>query len=135
MFEKSMKYFFRVFIITGLLLAGFLLILFFIDGDKNFHEIIIGFVTGLVIFFVGFLLIIWSLKKPMKIFMQVVLGGIIVKFLLIAAMIFLLIRYSNLDIIYFISSLVAFYLICQFFEFRFINANLRKIADDRNNTV
>ena len=55
-----------------------------------------------------------------------VLGGMFVRFMLIAIALFLFMKYTRIDILYFTLSFFAFYIIYQFYEIRFINMKLSK---------
>ena len=103
-----------------------LVFIFLIAGDKKFLEIISGYVVSLIIFILGFLSIIWAYNKSLKIFMTTVLGGMFVRFVLIAITLFLFMKYTGIDILYFILSFFIFYIIYQFYEIRFINMKLSK---------
>ncbi len=95
------------------------------DGNKS-SEIIFGFIVSLIIFIFGFFSINWAFKKSLKLFMATVLGGIFVRFALIAVALFLFMRYTDIHILYFILSFFVFYIIYQFYEIRFINMKLSK---------
>jgi hypothetical protein len=103
----------------------FVLVYLLIDDNKAF-EIISGYIVSFVIFVLGFLSIIWAFKKSLKIFMATVLAGMFVRFVLIAIALFLFMKYTRIDILYFILSFFVFYIIYQFYEIRFINMKLSK---------
>ena len=103
-----------------------LVLIFLIAGVNKFLEIIFGYGVSLIIFILGFLSIIWAFGKPLKIFMATVLGGMFVRFVMIAIALFLFMKYTGLDILYFILSFFIFYIIYQFYEIRFINMKLSK---------
>ncbi len=126
MTAHAIKFFLKLLLISCILLFLVLIISFHIQGNKFFSEISYGFCGGLIIFTLGFFSVCWSLKKSIKTFMVVVIGGIMVRFLLIAGLIFWVIRYTSYNVFVFVLSLVAFYLVLQFFEFRFFNATLKK---------
>ena len=104
-----------------------ILILFqFILKINKFIEIVLGYFVSLCIFLLGLVSINWSFKRSLKTFMGIVLGGMFLRFVLIGATLFLVMRLTNLDIIAFIFSFFIFYLIYQFYEIRFINLKLSK---------
>ena len=103
-----------------------LFLIFLIAGDNKFFEIISGYVVSLIIFILGFLSIIWSFKKSLKIFMAMVVGGMFARFVLIAIALFLFMKYTRIDILYFTLSFFVFYIIYQIYEIRFINMKLSK---------
>ena len=112
--------------ISLVLLLFILLLLFFIFGGNHSTEIIYGYLVSLVIFILGFFSINWAFKKSLKIFMITVLGGMFVRFILIAVALFLFMKYTSIDILYFIGSFFIFYLFYQAYEVRFINLRLSK---------
>ena len=112
--------------ISVVVLFLILVFIFLIAGDNKFLEIISGYVVSLIIFILGFLSIIWAYNKSLKIFMTTVLGGMFVRFVLIAITLFLFMKYTGIDILYFILSFFIFYIIYQFYEIRFINMKLSK---------
>jgi len=98
---------------------------FVLKTDRT-HEILLGFVTGFLIFISGFAATNWAFKRSMKAFMGVVLGGMFVRFLIIGAILLLLIQFTDIHIFSFVLSFFMFYIIYQFYEIRFINLRLSK---------
>ena len=103
-----------------------LVFIYLIFGENKASEIISGYFVSLIIFLLGFFSIIWAFKKSLKVFMATVLGGIFVRFVLIAIALFLFMNYTQFDVIYFVLSFFIFYIIYQFYEIRFINIKLSK---------
>lgn len=126
MIKNLYKFFLKLFFLTCISLILILLINYQIQQTKHFYEIISGYLVSIFVFFLGLVSIQWSFKKSIKVFMSVVLGGVVVRFLVIAIIIYLILKYTTLHIIYFIITFVVFYLIFQFFEFQFINKNIKK---------
>lgn len=126
MLKKSLNFFLKLLLISGIILILILLVFHYSGKKTHTTEILYGYFGSLIIFTLGFVSIVWALKKSLKTFMSVVLGGIVVKFVLLAVLIFLIMKYTNLNIFYFIITFVVFYIFYQFSEFRFINANMRK---------
>lgn len=124
--NSSFKFFLKLFLVSCILLFLSLIIIFHIHGNKHFAGVIYGYLGSLFIFTLGLISISWSFKRSLKTFMGFVIGGMVVRFLLIAGLIFIILRYTTQDIIVFILSFVAFYLIFQFFEFRFVHAMMKK---------
>jgi len=116
----------NVFLVTCILQIFVLLAFYNINGQKYFAELLLGYFSSFLIFSSGFLSICWALKRSLKVFMGVVIGGIFAKFVLIGIVLFLLMRYSTINIFYFLITFVVFYLIYQVYEFRFINAKMGK---------
>ena len=123
----NIKKFFLELIGISIVLLAFILapIYLFFGGNKS-TEIVYGYLVSFAIFVLGFISINWAFNKSMKIFMTTVLGGIFVRFLLIAAAIFLFMRFTDIQIFYYLLSFFVFYLIYQVYEIRFINTRLSK---------
>lgn len=94
--------------------------------NTYYQATLLSFILSFLLFLIGFLIINWAFQRSLKQFMAVLFGGIFVRFLLIAGIIFLVMRLTDYDIKYFISVFAAFYLIYQFFEFRFFDKKLKK---------
>ena len=126
MIKDSLEFLLKLFLTSGMLLILILFIPYFLQKENLLIEIIFGYLGSSFIFTLGFMSICWSLKKPIKTFMWVVFGGMFVRFLLLALLVFLIMKYSNLNIVYFIISFVAYYIFYQFVEIKFINKNVNK---------
>lgn len=120
------KFYLKLFSISSILILLTVLVLYYFQKGNYKTEIILGYLGSLVIFTLGFVSIVWSIRRSLKTFMSIVFGGIVVKFLLLAVLTYLIMKHTNLDIFYFIITFVVFYILYQFSEFRFINAYVRK---------
>ena len=103
---KSKKLFSELIVITLIILFLGLILAYFINGEKVIIEIIFGYIVSIAIFSSGFVSINWSLNKSLKTFMIIVLGGMFLRFVLIGAVLFLFIRFTNINMIFFISSFI-----------------------------
>ena len=112
--------------ITLVILILILVILFASFSGQKANEIITAYFASLFIFISGFVAVIWGLKKSLKVLLIIVFGGMFLRFVLIGVTLFLVMRFTSLDIIAFIVSFFIFYLIYQFYEIRFINLKLSK---------
>jgi len=97
----------------------------FLEGSKS-SEIIYGYLVSFIIFVLGFISINWAFNKSLKIFMTTVLGGMFIRFVLIALALYLFMRFTDIQILYYLLSFFVFYLIYQVYEIRFINMRLSK---------
>lgn len=122
-FKKFLLELIGISVVVLFLILG---LIYLIIGYNKSVAIISGYVVSLIIFILGFLSIIWAFKKSLKVFMATVLGGMFVRFVLIAIALFLFMKYTRIDILYFILSFFVFYIIYQFYEIRFINMKLSK---------
>ncbi|HDP97735.1 MAG TPA: hypothetical protein ENN22_00930 [bacterium] len=123
---KPIKFYLNLVVGSCIILFLFLVVISFAVEKTLSKEIGYGYLASLIIFSLGFVSINWSFKKNIKIFMAVVIGGVAVRFFLIGLLIFLVMRYTDLQVMYWISAFVAFYLSFQFFEFRFMNSLIQK---------
>ena len=124
--KNHLNFILTLFFISGIVLVLTISAFKYFFRINNITELIYGYLGSFVIFVLGFISICWALRKSLKTFMSVVLGGMVVKFLLLAALTFLVMKYTNLNIHYFIITFALYYLFYQLFEFRFINKNLKK---------
>lgn len=125
-FTLTRKFFLQMVVTTlGVLLVGIMVLnLFLIKVPTN--AIFYGYVVSIVIFLFSLGSIQLVRQKSLKAFMVVVVGGMFLRFLCIIAVIFILMRYFSIDIKIFLGSFIVFYLICQIFEIRLIQASLIK---------
>lgn len=123
---ESKKLFLELIGKTLVTLSLSLVIIYLIKGNNVLSEVIFGYLASLIIFSSGFLSINWSLKKSLKTFMVILLGGMFLRFVLIGVILFILIRLTNMNKIFFIGSFFIFYLFYQIFEIRFINTKISK---------
>jgi len=120
MLHNPVKFILKLTGITLVVLLSGLILLYLIDGDKKLMEVISGYLVCLIIFSISFFSIYWASKKSIKIFMAAILGGMFLRFILIAIIIFFLMKLTRLNPVNFIGSFFIFYLICQIYEIRFI---------------
>jgi len=124
--KRIFSFILKLFFFTGILCISTIAILNLKYGSQYHVEVISAFLLSLVLFLLGFIVTNWSLNKSLKTFMTAVFGGIFVRFVTVAVIVYIVLRYTSLDIIIFISVFVVFYLIYQFFEFRYFNKNVKK---------
>ena len=86
-------------------------------------SVLYGYLYSLFTISAGFISLQWAFSKPMKTFLAITLGGMMLRFLLLGAVLFLVMRYTDIHFISFVISLVAFYFILQLFEMSFIRKN------------
>jgi len=114
------KLFYDMLLISSLILIAGLVIIYMVYDQNVYSEIIYGYVASLVIFILNFLSINWSFNKSLKTFLTVTLGGMFFRIFLIGVMLFFIIRYYQLNHLFFIGSFFTFYLIYQVIEVRVI---------------
>ncbi|GEM_PF-1049780 len=120
MFENSYKFVRELIVITAIILTlGMVLLYLTGEYDKRF-EVFTGFILSLILFISSFLALQWAFKKSDKVFLGALTGGMFIRFIIIALLIFLIVRFTKLDLFITMISLFIFYIICQFYEIRLI---------------
>jgi len=120
MFENSKKFIFELIVITAIILSvGMVLLYLMGEYDKRF-EVFTGFLLSLILFISSFRVLQWALNKSDKIFLGALTGGMFVRFILIAILIFIIVRFTKLNLFMTMISLFIFYMICQFYEIRWL---------------
>lgn len=103
------------------------MVLFYLMGHRELVAgILSGYVFSLVLFLLGFLSFNWAMTKPLKTLMGVVLGGMFFRFLLLGGAIFIILKYTDINVLHFVISFFFFYLIYQYIEIRFVSATISK---------
>lgn len=115
--------------LIGISIVALILIVAFVYATEK-RELLPGIYSGylfsLFLFLSGFISTNWAMKKELKTLMGIVLGGMFVRFVLIGIAIFIILKYTEIDVLVFVVSFFVFYLIYQFFEIRFIGATISK---------
>jgi hypothetical protein len=73
------------------------------------NEIIAGYITSIITFLVGYFSIQLSIKKSLKAFLLYVVGGMMVRFLCLGLVLFLLMRFTQMNMIGFVVSFFICY--------------------------
>jgi hypothetical protein len=87
-------------------------------------SIVLGSLISLVSVFIGYGLIVYSIKKPNKVFFKAVLGGMVVRMFFIAVAIVCLIKIFNVNMYGLITSLFFYYFLFLILEVLFLNRKL-----------
>lgn len=120
MLENSTKFIVELIVITAIILSLGMALLFLTgEYDKRF-EVFTGFFMSLILFISSFLVLQWAMKKSDKIFLGALTGGMFVRFILIAILIFIIVRFTKLDLFMTMISLFLFYIVCQIYEIRWL---------------
>jgi F0F1-type ATP synthase assembly protein I len=94
-------------------------------GDR---EITVGFITGclisLVSVTVGYLLIEYGIEKPNATFLKIILGGMVVRLILIPVVVVVLIRIFQFHLVSLTASLFLSYFLFLIVEILFLNKKL-----------
>ncbi len=120
------RLFIQIWGVTGILLIMSLIASYSMFHAKFVQEILLGYFTCLFIFSAGLFSAHWSFSKSLKAFMVTLMGGMVLRFVLIGVALFFLIRYTHFSIVFFLVTFFIFYIICQYFEIRYIHHMLSK---------
>ncbi len=91
-----------------------------------FHAFVWGAILSFFIILFAFFINSWALKRSGKAFYRAVFGGMAVRFLLVTLSLFYVWKFTELNLIVFVVSLMGFYLLLQILEIRYIQKNLLK---------
>ncbi len=89
-----------------------------------FRGILYGCLLSLFLISSGFVAIRWAFHRPPRTFYGVVLGGMVVRFVIIGICLVLVRRTENVHIYGFVGAVMASYVILQILEVRFIQGEL-----------
>ncbi len=81
---------------------------------------------------VGFLALKWASTKSQKIFMGILFGGFVLRMTLVGVALFLVWKFSALDLTVFAASLVGSYLIFQVAETYVLQRHFKRLKSIRN---
>jgi hypothetical protein len=112
------KLFTQVSLISVCILVISILIFYFLKIEY-LAELLWGCAINLVLFVIWQLLLSWALQRPLKTLLTVIMGGLFGRFIVIGIIIFILIKFSHLNVRYFLISVLGFYLVTHIFEIRF----------------
>lgn len=120
MFENSYKFILELIAITAVILTIGIIILYFMGEYDRRFEVFTGFVLSLILFVFSFIVLQWAMKKSDKVFLGALTGGMFIRFILIAILIFFIVRFTKLDLFVTMISLFLFYIVCQIYEIRWL---------------
>lgn len=101
-----------------------LLLVYWLAGWRIAEPIIYGYAYSLFTITFGFISIYWAFAKSTNVFLAVILGGMFLRFILLGAVLFVVLRFTALHFISFLLSLIGFYFVLQLFEIRVIHREL-----------
>lgn len=89
-------------------------------------SILIGCFLSVINVLAGYFIVSYSFKKSNKIFLKAVIGGILGRLFFIGAIMVILIKFFNIEIIGFIISMLFYYFIFLSLEINFLHKKLTK---------
>jgi hypothetical protein len=121
---ENTKFLFQISAVTSILLVVSLVPVIFFGKSNLAWGVVGGYLVSLVNILFAFFSIKWAFHKPVKTFFAVVLGGMALRFAILALALFVVWKFLQVPLWAFAISMVGFYLTLQFFEVRFIQREL-----------
>jgi hypothetical protein len=110
--------------LTSLLLVIAIIPVRYFGNSSLAWSVFYGYLVSLVNILFAFFSIKWAFEKPSKTFFTVVLGGMGIRFVVLLSALFFVWKFTEIPLLGFVVSLVAFYLALQFFEVKYIQRQL-----------
>lgn len=114
--------------ILGLTLSVLFLILVLLGLYRRsdlMTSVAVGYGVSLFNMIASFFSLKWAFRKSNTIFFRTVVGGLFLRFAVIAGVLFGVWNFTRLDPIAFVVSMMLFYIIMQIFEIKFIYQELK----------
>jgi len=89
-------------------------------GLDSFIALVAGAGLGLFVILFAFVANSWAFSRSTKDFYRVVLGGMLVRFVLVGIILFVFWKFVNIDFIAFVTSFLGFYLVLHFVEIKYL---------------
>ena len=96
------------------------IIAFMVFGRKVAEAMAVSYLCSLFFALIGFVSLAWAFNKSTKVFLSVVLGGMFLRFILLGAILFCILRFTNIHFVSFILSFVLFYFLLQLSEIKIV---------------
>lgn len=100
--------------------------LFFWKGQQYLITPFVSFLISFLVILFAYYMNQWAFQKSTKVFFRVLLGGMIVRIVLVVFLIFLVWQFFHFSATLFLISLIAYYLIFQIIEARFLQKQMQK---------
>jgi hypothetical protein len=123
--SENFKFLIQISGLTSVLLLVALVPVLYFGSPRLAWGVFYGYLVSLVNILLAFFSIRWAFNKSTKTFFAVVVGGMGLRFFILAAVMFLVWKLALAPLPAFAISLVGFYLTLQIFEIRFIQRELR----------
>ncbi|HNW58120.1 MAG TPA: hypothetical protein PKI62_00420 [bacterium] len=120
---------FRVWRIVGWTVPVFFLLFIVVHrygGAGMTRSYVLGYLISLGNILFSLISIRWAFHRKIKTFYAVILGGMALRFLVFAAVAWLVIAVLHWPLIGFLVSFILYYLFLQYHEIRFINSELKE---------
>ena len=93
-------------------------------GFDAFIAVAAGAGVGSFVILFAFVANSWAFSRSTKDFYRVVLGGMLVRFVLVGAILFVFWKFVEIDFIAFVTSFLGFYLLLHFVEIHYLQKRL-----------
>ncbi|MBN2356989.1 ATP synthase subunit I [candidate division KSB1 bacterium] len=105
-------------------------------GWDLFRSFSLGYLISVINILFSLVSIQWGFQQKTRTFYTVLFGGMALRFVFIAIIIFLIIRVLHWHVLGFLISFILFYIFLQYHEIRMITAELKKnkLNDDPGNS-
>ncbi len=121
---ENIKFLVQISVVTSILPVVSLIPVIFFGKPNLAWGVLGGYLVSLVNILFAFFSIKWAFHKSVKTFFAVVLGGMALRFAILALALFVVWKFLAVPLWGFAISMVGFYLTLQFFEVRFIQKEL-----------
>ena len=108
--------------------------IFLWGGSQLVKSYTLGYFVSVVLMLSSLSLLRWSFNKKAKTFYIVVMGGMTMRFIIFAGIVFLLLRVLHWPLYGFIFSFLIFYVFLQYQEIKLINDELKQLKSAQNDT-
>ena len=123
--HKFFLYFLPVFILP-------LFIVYFGCESKTFESVVWGAIVSSIVMTGGILSLRFTLNRSINIFLGTLIGGILLRLLIILLSGFYIRYFSDLNVKDYFISLLGYYFTLQFFEVMYFNRGIKKYKRDVN---
>jgi len=124
--EDPIKFFIKIFVVISIVFLLALIVLFVLTANSIVRDVAIGHFVSFTLFFFALITLQWAFLKSLKVFLGIVFGGMLVRFVFLGIVIFFLMRFTGVNMKYFAVSFALFYLIYQTVEIIFVTNSLSK---------
>ena len=124
---KSIREFLPIYLGVGILaavLGGFLLILF--GWHNKLNALFWAWLVSALVILIGYLANQWAFLRSHKVFLGVLLGGMVGRILIIVSLIYLIYVNQWLPVVWFLVFLAIYYFLFQSVEIWIINRQLKR---------
>jgi len=116
----------QFFCVTAITFLVVWLPLFLWKGQRFLVTPFVSFLISFSVILFAYYLNQWAFQKSNKVFFRALVGGMVARIVIVVALIFLVWRFFHFSPTLFLVSLIAYYLIFQIMEARFLQKQMQK---------